>query len=140
MRNTIHRFVIGVVAVGLTAAASILAPVSPAFAASGGGCRNSSNNGWNIGSCVSENGGYAWPDFYVNVLGSDVDSAQCQMELIDSWGDPVSSSWWWCEEKGHYGPDRVLIRRGVKYNTKVTVWVNDKRQIFLTAWSPQLTG
>jgi hypothetical protein len=139
VRKNACRIITGLVCLTTTAMASVLTG-DPALAASGGGCRDTSNNGWSIGSCVSENGGWAWPDFYVNRLGTDVDSAECQMELMDAWGDPISSSWWYCEEVGHYGPDRVLIRKGVHYYNKVTVWTSFRRVVTATAWSPQLTG
>jgi hypothetical protein len=140
VRKNTFRTVTRLVSLALAAAASLLMAADPASASSGGGCRESSANGWTVASCVSENGGWAWPDFYVNHVGENWLTAECQMQLIDQWGDPISSSWWDCFHEGHYGPDRVLIRKGVHYYNRVTVWVEDRQRIDLTVWSPQLTG
>jgi hypothetical protein len=115
---------------------AVLGAARPA-AASGGGCRDTSGSGFTIGSCISTNGGWLWPDFYVNNAPWDQSLYTCRMEVIDSWGDPVYTGDFDCDI-GHHGPIRVGQRSGVKYWTLVTVFYGSPGSGFteLAAWSP----
>jgi hypothetical protein len=62
------------------AAGIVLAP-SPAMA-SGGGCIDHSNVGWNVGVCSSDNGVSVYGDIYVNRRGSLGSSCYIRFEIL----------------------------------------------------------
>src|SRR5688572_6728073 len=68
--KTMSRRIGALIGAVLLGAGTALAGAAPAQAGYGGGCRNWTSGSWQIGACISENGGYFYPDFYVNAMPS----------------------------------------------------------------------
>lgn len=85
---------IAVVSLGLSATpASAQSGDQNAAPLAGGGCVTSTQNGWNVGVCASDNGATVFGDLYVNSRGSLGSSCYVLYRLLDqNTGTWVASS------------------------------------------------
>lgn len=92
------------IAVVLLVLGGLVGAVASPAAASGGGCRTQQVGAFNVGTCISQSGGYLLPDFYINAHPTYQSSCTWVLYLFTQYGQqPVKSGA--CSSLGyHNGP------------------------------------
>jgi hypothetical protein len=75
------------IAVVLLALGGLAGAVASPAAASGGGCFTIQDGAWNVGTCISQSGGYLLPDFYINAHPAYQSSCDWEMYIQTQYGE-----------------------------------------------------
>lgn len=133
-----RRIATAATGIALVVPATIVA-AGPALAAGGGGCRDTTQNGWSIGVCVSRDGAWAYPDIYVNRLGDRGSLCYITLRIFGPGGDPVAPTGTYYCDPGHHGPIRVgMSQAEYRYYAVAQVHVGDNRKVVFTGYSPTI--